>query len=160
MTDEEDHALTSDETETPPPTLEQRLAGLKRLLAETERDRERLLRALVSLHVRTDRPTDAVPYLHRLLATTEEPEEQAAHLLTLGQLSRGHTTEPQGPARPASPGDDARSPPRGHNGGPGPAGHPGGVPRPRGARALGAVTSLSATAFMPGCGMNDERTCR
>ena len=86
MTDEEDHALTSDETETPPPTLEQRLAGLKRLLAETERDREHLLRALVSLHVRTDRPTDAVPYLHRLLATTEEPEEQAAHLLTLGQL--------------------------------------------------------------------------
>lgn len=86
MTDEEDHALTPDETETPRPTLEQRLAGLKRLLAETERDRERLLRALVLLHVRTDRPTDAVPYLRRLLATTEEPEEQAAHLLTLGQL--------------------------------------------------------------------------
>jgi hypothetical protein len=76
MTDEEDHALTPDETEAPPPTLEQRLVGLKRLLVETERDRERLLRALVSLHVRTDRPTDAVPYLRRLLA--RHPELTAA----------------------------------------------------------------------------------
>ena len=86
MTGDEDRFVTTEEEETPPPTLEQRLAGLKRLLAETERDREHLLRALVSLHVRTDRPTDAVPYLRRLLATTEESEEQAAHLLTLGQL--------------------------------------------------------------------------
>ena len=61
-------------------------AGLKRMLAEAEETRARALRGLVSIYVRTYRPTDAVPYLRRLLATTEDPEEQAEHLLTLGQL--------------------------------------------------------------------------
>jgi tetratricopeptide (TPR) repeat protein len=85
MTDDDAPSQDSEEPERrlSPEELE---AGLKTLLADCERDRADLLRRLVAFYLHTGRPQAAVPYVERLLASSEEPADQAGFLLALGQL--------------------------------------------------------------------------
>jgi tetratricopeptide (TPR) repeat protein len=84
MTD--DRRFTINEEAKPQLSMQEVEAALKRRIEDCEAQREDAVRTLISFYLKTGRPADAVPYVRRLLAMAQEPEEQAAHLLALGQL--------------------------------------------------------------------------